>query len=457
MVELRELRERIQEVFEHSAKVAEDFRALVSDVNPHDLAELMKDLEPVQKLLLIDVLSEEQAALVLDETDGESRRTILEAADEKEIAGLVEEMPPDEGADLVGQLPDEKEKAVLSRLAYEEAEEIRQLLEYKSTSAGGIMTTELANLSEKMTVGEALELLRSASDTEEISMLYVTDEVGKLKGFVPIRRLVTSSPERTVGDILEPEVVSVTTDIDQEEVARLVDKYNLSAVPVVDGGGFLKGAVTLDDVIDVMREEASEDMLRLAGTGAHHPTLEPVMRRVLKRLPWLMTTLLGGLVIMLLLNHFRPVYQKLLPLIYFMPVIQAMGGNVGLQSSTIMVRGLATGEVVFSRLSKVLWGEIRVGGMIALVCAGFTAVAATLFREPNVPASAFLPLAVGLAMFTGITMSALVGTLIPMGCHKLGVDPAITAGPFITTLNDVISLLIYFTIATGILAAVGSQ
>jgi magnesium transporter len=456
MTDFDELRERLRRIFDQSPDPLPEVKEIVRQANPLDLAEILKDLEPVHKLLLIDVLSEEQAALVLDETDHRSRRAILEAADEKSIADLVEEMPPDEGADLLGQLPEEKEQAVLEELPREEALEIRELLEYLPTTAGGIMTTELVNLTESMTAAQALEMLREASEAEEIASLYVLDEAGRLKGYVPIRRLVTSSPDKLVGEMLESDVIEVRTDVDQEEVARLVDKYNLSAVPVVDEHGVLKGAVTVDDVIDVIREEVSEDMLRLAGTASHHPTLEPVRRRVLMRLPWLATTLLGGLVTMLLLSHFRPTVQKLIPLIFFMPIIQAMGGNVGLQSSTIMVRGLATGEVDFSRLLRVLSGEVRVGGIIALVCALFTAVVASFFRDPALPLSMFLPLAVGLAMFCGITMSALVGTLIPMLCHKVGVDPAVTAGPFITTLNDVISLLIYLSIATLVLTALGS-
>lgn len=428
----------------------------LQEFRPVEIAEVLQDFDAEDAARIFSALPGEVAAEVVAETDPLTRSKIIDAAGPQWISELMGALPPDEGADILELLDDAERRGVLDKMEPEHARELERLERFDPESAGGIMTTRFVAVRAESTTDGALAAVRGAPDLEAFHYVYVTDEEGVLKGVVTARTLVASPHSTRVAEIMEDDVVSVYTNEDQETVAALVRKYNFSALPVVDRAGRLMGIITIDDVIDVMDEEFSEDIFRMAGTAARHPTREPVFKRVLLRLPWLLVTLTGGIVVALVVRRFEHSLQAMVTIFFFLPAVNAMGGNVGIQSSTIIVRGLATGEVDLSRLLRVLFGEIRVGVFIGLffgllVTAVVFALNSFILRDSGGPDPLLLGISVGLAMFMGIITSSLVGTLVPVACWRIGIDPAITAGPFVTVLNDVFCTAIYFAIATVIL------
>ena len=431
----------------------------LGEFRPVEIAEVLQDFDLEDAARIFAALPSESAAEVVAETDPLTREKIIDAAGQDQIGELVEALPPDEGADILELLTDVERRVILEKMEPAQARELKQLEHYDPESAGGIMTTRFVAVNENSTTDEALAAVRGEPDLEAFHYVYVLDGEGVLKGVVTARSLVASAPGTRVGEIMEDDVVSVFTDEDQETVAALVRKYNFSALPVVNRSTRLVGMITIDDVIDVIDEEFSEDIFRLAGTAATHPTREPVLRRVLLRLPWLLVTLTGGIVVAMVVRRFENSLEAMVAIFFFLPAVNAMGGNVGIQSSTIIVRGLATGEVDLSRFLRVLFAEIRVGLSIGislgvLVTAVIWAIHSLLFSGgPAGPDPFLLGASVGLAMLLGIMASALVGTLVPVVCWRAGIDPAITAGPFVTVLNDIFCTAIYFTITTVILVS----
>lgn len=428
----------------------------LQEFRPVEIAEVLQDFDIEDAGRIFASLPPEAAAEVVAETDPLTRAKIIDASGPERISELMRALPPDEGADILELLDDSERRGVLEKMEPEQARELERLELFDPESAGGIMTTRFVTVHGENTTDEALAAVRAEPDLEAFHYVYVVDEKDALKGVVTARSLVASPPSTRVAEIMEDNVVSVYTDEDQETVAALVRKYNFSALPVVDRVGRLMGMITIDDVIDVMDEEFSEDIFRLAGTAATHPTREPVLKRVFLRLPWLLVTLTGGIVVALVMRRFEHSLQAMVTIFFFLPAVNAMGGNVGIQSSTIIVRGLATGEVDLSRLLRVLLGEIRVGVSIGLffgllVTAVVFVLHSFLLRDSGGANPLLLGISVGLAMFMGIITSALVGTLVPAVCWRVGIDPAIAAGPFVTVLNDVFCTAIYFAITTVIL------
>ncbi len=418
----------------------------LADEHPIDIAVALQHLDEEQKLSVLEALEPETQAQVLDETDIETKKAFLEQADREVLTSIVEEMPPDEGADLLDLMPEETEQQVLQAVEEPHAGSLRELLEYEPDTAGGQMTTDFVSLRADTTAAEAIRKIQGAVDAEHVNWLYVVDDQGGLVGTVSIQQLITARPDSMISDFLHTEVYSVTTDVDQEEVVRVVDRYNLPALPVTAADGVLKGIITLDDVVDVIRQEVDEDMYRMAGTASDHPVTEPVPKRVLKRLPWLVVTVVTGLTVAYIYSSHEELLKGAVAIVFFAPVIQALGGSVGVQSSTILVRGLATGELETGRISRLLLHEVTVGALIGIICGAIVGLVAGWWQG-----SASLGLVVAMAILTGVTASSLTGTMVPAICHKLGVDPAISAGPFVTGLNDIIGLGVYLGIATLVL------
>ena len=418
-------------------------------VHPIDVAIALQYLDDGEKMPVLVTLDDRAAALVLDETDEETKKAFLEHVDDERLARLLELMPPDEGTDLLELAPDEVEEEVLDKVEDETAQELRELSQYEPDTAGGQMTTDFVWLREDMTAADAVRAIQGAVDAEQVNWIHVTDSNDRLCGYVSIRQIISAPPEKPVGEFMYRDVRYVTTDVDQEEVAQLADRYNLPAVPVTDQNKVLKGIITLDDVLDVMSEEASEDISLMSGTLSIHPMSERVHYRVLKRMPWLLVTVGMGLVVMFIYSRYEGWLGETpgaLWLVFFVPLVQALGGNVGIQSSTLVVRGIATGEISYAGLSRVILSEVAVGLAIGVVF-GIVVGAAAAFVQ-----SQKLGIVVASAIVSGVLMSSLTGTVIPLACNRLGVDPAITAGPFITALNDLICLTIYFSIATLVFA-----
>ncbi len=441
-----ELQKRIEQVLQRAEDLPEQMKALLKDVHPGDVAETLSRFPREEQISIFAVMPPDIAGAVLEELDEPDQFTLITSVDEEKLADIIDEMAPDESADVLDLLTDEEQEDVLEEVEPEHAGEIKELLSYPEDSAGGIMTTEVLSVPETATVDDALREIRSDPDVESVACVFVTDRDDVLKGVLTFRMLVTAKPGTPVRDVMDKDVISARIDDDQEDVAGTVRKYNFVAVPVVDERHRLRGVVTVDDVLDVLEEEASEDMYKMAGTAARHPTKEGVLSRVGYRLPFLATTLIGGMASAGILIAFRHTTQTVIILVSFIPVMAGMAGNVGVQSSTIVVRGLALGEIETGRVLRVLLNEVGVGVLLGIVCGLVTGLVAALIGE-----NAMLGVVVTTSMIAGITVAAIAGTLVPMGLHKIGIDPAIAAGPFITTLNDITGLTIYLGLATILL------
>jgi len=335
---------------------------------------------------------------------------------------------------------------VLSRLGAEDRREVENLLKYEDESAGGIMASEVVYVNERAAVDEAIRLIREAADEiDEIHNVYVTDRKRRLKGVLSMRTLVLARSGTCVEDILDRDVISVSTDMDQEEVANLFRKYDLVSLPVVEPDGTLIGRITVDDIIDVIHDEADEDISIMAGTREEELHEESALRVSRIRLPWLIVGALGGLGSASVMNLYSLSLEKVLPLAFFVPVITAMGGNVGLQTSTIIVRGMhGSGGLADETISRLL-REWRVAVTNAAILGGGVFLAVWLWLDDWPVALAGV---VGGALATVVLVAATLGTVMPLLLRRLGFDPAVAQGPFVTTLNDVIGIIVYLGLAS---------
>lgn len=419
-------------------------------LHPADMAEILRGLSPEKRKAFFDSLNPEVGAMVLRELDPISESELLAELDNREISEILDEMPSDDAADIVADLSKEKADQVLQLMEEEESTDVKKLLKYKEDTAGGIMTTEFVALNQELNIEEALQLLRKRIEPGPIHYIYVVDDAQKLLGVLLIKKLIASGPDIKLKEIMNRDIINVHTDVDQEEVARIVSKYDLLAIPVVDHQDRLVGIVTVDDVIDVIEEEDSEDIFRMAGTDDEELSKKSIFRIAQIRLPWLAITLLGGLISCGLLKTFQFTLEKVLALVFFVPVIMGMGGNIGIQSSTIVVRGLATGNINLSRLGKVLLKEVRIGAIMGFAC-GVVVGTIAYFLERGLT----LGIVVGISMFIAITVAATMGALVPLIFKRLKIDPAIASGPFVTTSNDITGLIIYFILANWLFRIFG--
>ena len=418
---------------------------VLSKSHPADIAHLFRYLELKEQRILFNLIEDpETAAYVLSELDHSGGAQLLTQIDKETITEILQEMPYDDAVEIIRHLPEEQAEEILDGMQAEDSEEIAQLLAYPQETAGGIMSTEFFALREEETAREAIAALQQAADVEMVFYLYVVNDHRHLVGVLSLRQLLIVPPDTPLKKIMASEVISVRTDTDQEEVAQLVARYNLLAVPVVDSGNRLVGLITVDDVIDVLRQEATEDMYKMAGASDEELLYGDQAFKIARlRLPWLVTNLFGGIVTGYLMWLFKATLKEVIALISFIPVITGMGGNVGGQSATIVVRGFATGRIDFSILRKVFFREMRVGLIMGVVCGAVICLVAIGWHH-----NPYLGLVVSLAMVTAMTVAASMGVLAPSFFKKLGIDPAIASSPFVQTANDITGILIYFGTAT---------
>ena len=389
----------------------------------------------------------EQKGILFSELDEDTFSDFIAGMELEEIVKILEEMPNDDVADLLGRLPEEKSDAILEKMKKAESEEVEDLLRYEDDTAGGIMVPDFIALTENATAKDAIESLqREHSKVEMPFYLYVVDDYGKLVGVSSLRQLVLVPPETPLKEFMTTDVFSVKTEMDQEEVAKIVARYNILAVPVVDDTNRLVGIVTVDDVIDIFRREATEDILKMAGAGEEFVETKSILRSTRTRLPWLFASCIGGLLASLIIGHYQNSLSKLAYLAAFIPVIMGMGGNIGIQSSTVVVRGLATGRLHIKDIWSSMLKEISVGLLLG-VFYGILVGSVAQFRYSR----ELLALSVGLAVVCSMTLAALSGSLMPMFFARINVDPAVATGPFVTTAIDIISVTFYFIIATALL------
>ncbi len=420
---------------------------IVNKTHAADLSAVFGSLTLTEQRKLFEMIEDiEQKGILFSELDEDTLVDFVEDMSIDELVEILGAMPSDDIADLLGRLPEEKSAAILERMNREDSEEVEDLLRYEDDTAGGIMVPDFIALGEDVTAREAIESLQKEhSDVEMPFYLYVVDEYGKLVGVSSLRQLVVVPPETPLKEFMTTDIISVRTDMDQEEVAKIVARYDILAVPVVDESNRLVGIVTVDDVLDIIRREATEDILKMAGAGEEFVETKSVMRSIRIRLPWLFASCLGGILASFIIGHFQNSLSDLAYLAAFIPVIMGMGGNIGIQSSAITIRGLATGRLHLRDMWNVLAKQIAVGLILGVLYGLLIGGVAQLSYRIGL-----LALSVGLAVVCSMTMAATAGTLVPMTLAKLNVDPAVASGPFVTTAIDIISVTIYFVIATNL-------
>ncbi len=417
---------------------------LIADLYPADLSQLLEHLPFDEAYRLFHWLPVEEASEVLPELESSLRTALLEETRPARITALIDELDTDDAADVLAELPHAIAEQVLPRL--EDAADLRELLAYGEETAGGIMGTEYVAVPDDSTVAEATEVVRqNAEEVEHVYVVYVVDDKKHLKGFVSLMRLLLSPSGSLIRDIMEPDVISVTPEVDQEEAARAMERYDLVSLPVVDNQGALLGIITIDDVVDVIRDEAQEDVQLMHGVSGDEDPRDSVLRISRGRLPWLLVGLFGAGLSGTVISVFQEGLAQAIVLAAFIPIVTAMGGNAAVQSAAIAVQGLTSGEIwvgdMFRRIFKELSVALVNGMSLALLISAFVLVT-------GMGNAVRLALTIGLTMLSVIILATTNGALVPFILKRTGVDPASAMGPFVTTLNDIIGLSVYFAIAS---------
>jgi magnesium transporter len=419
---------------------------LLQKQHPADLAQIFSELGDKDREAAFSLLAERNGRLAMEaisELGPEAGAALLATRSAEEIAKLAQEIPSDDAAALIDYLPEELSAAVLDLMRPKESGVVENLLEYDEQTAGRIMNPHVFALDEDMTVGEAITELQNNRDVEMVFYLYVKDERSHLVGVVSLRRLLLVSPETPLKRIMTADLISARVDMDQEEVARQVAAYNLLAIPVVDEENKLVGIITVDDVIDVIKDEATEDIYRLAGVAGDERAFTPAGESLRKRLPWLGVNLGTAFLAAAVVAIFEEEIALLPVLAIFMPIVAGMGGNAGTQTLTVIVRGIALGELTWSNSRKALFKEITVGIGNGIVLGVVAALIVWLTRGNPV-----LGIVLGLAMIINLFVAAAAGTLVPLGLRAANIDPALASSVFITTMTDVCGFVSFLGLAT---------
>lgn len=427
-----------------------NLRNIIAKTHSADIARWFPNLRYEEKNSLFTLLiEEERMGEVLCELNSADVSDFVDETESSVVANVLRTMPADDVSRVLSDIADEKKTELLNLIKGENAEHIEQLLEYEEKTAGAIMSPNFFALTEETTAAEATEQIRELTEVDLPPItfyVYVVDEENKLKGVLSLRQLVATKPDTPLKDLMTTHLYTVHTDMPQETVAKAVARYNLLAIPVINTIGHLVGVVTIDDVVDVIREENTEDMLKMAGTGDLDITSRSIFRNTRARLPWLLASFGGGLLAVYVIDIFEAELHQIAALAAFIPIIMGMGGNIGTQSSTIIVRSIAIGEVNLKDTWRVLWREFSTGALLGTAYGVLLGGFAYLF--PHFREYAWkLPLVVALAIFVNMVIAATVGTIIPMFFKRVRIDPAVATGPFVTTAIDVIGIFAYFMLA----------
>ena len=426
----------------------------LQNLHPADLADILEDLDEEDRVSVIENLDDDVAAETIAEADSETQIQIIENLDTETASDIIEEMDPDEAADLLQDIDQERAKEILDHMDLDEASDVRKLLEHDEFTAGGIMTTEYISIYDDFTIANAISHIRLvAADVENIYYMYVLDKEDRLKGIISIRDLISSNPNALVSDVMEKDIVSVNASTPQEEVAALISKYDYIAMPVVNDNQQILGVITIDDIMDVMQEEANEDIMKMAGTSDEELETDSPFKTCKSRLPWLLITLCTGFVTSAILKYFMASFESIAVLVFFVPVVCGMGGNPGVQASTLAIRALSlNNEITLGDVFKKVWKEIAAGALMGAVCGLVIALWAQylIVTSPNPPAmkAIYLSITVGLAMLCTMSFSTTYGALVPIVFNKFKIDPAVASGPFVTSCNDIFALLIYYAVSS---------
>ena len=425
-------------------------RQTLSEMNEADIAAVFEDLEDAEQLKLFRILPKDMAADVFSYLDVDNQHYIISSLSDKDAAGIIDNLMADDATDLIEEMPANVVKRLLALASPETRRDINHLLRYPEDSAGSIMTVEYVDLKENLTVEQAINRIRKVGlDSETINICYVLDSRRKLVGTVALRYLLLMDPDELIGDIMHENVIAINTLMDQEEVARTFQKYDFTAMPVVDNESRLVGIITVDDVVDIMEKEATEDIEKMA---AIVPTDKPYMRTGVfetykKRIPWLLLLMISATFTGKIISSFEDALSVYVILTAFIPMLMDTGGNAGGQASVTIISGLSLDEIEFGDMIRVIGKEIRVAALCGLTLAVCNFAKLMLFDKVGMSVA----LVVCFTLVCVVLIAKVVGCTLPMFAKKLGFDPAVMASPFITTIVDAISLLIYFQIATNLL------
>ena len=406
---------------------------IVIPLHPSDIAKLFISLEEEEKIYIFSLLDPAVASDVLLEVDEQTRERLISSISKAELTEIVDEMATDDAADVIAELPHEEAKTVLEGIGWEESAEVQRLLKYPEDTAGGIMQTELVMVNEDVTIQEAIEQVRAKSEEiQNIHNVFVVDEVTRLVGIVPLAKLILTKPHLPIKDIMNQNPVKVLADTDQEEVARIFQKYDIVSLPVVDKDEILLGGITIDDVMDVVEEEIFEDFYKMASLNTDERVLDSPSRSLKLRFPWLLINLATAFAAASVIKVFENTIQTVVTLAVFMPVVAGMGGNAATQTITVVVRGLALGELELRYARRVLLKNIAVGFANGVLIGIVAAVAAYLLGV-----NYMIGLLLFLAMIANLVIAGFSGTIIPLVLKWYKADPALSATVFVTTCTDV--------------------
>jgi magnesium transporter len=441
MSEMERLTDAVKELLEagRDGRLA----AVLEEAHAADLAAVVRELPPADQVRVFRLLAPDDAGAVLSELDDPTTRELLRSLDETEVTRILEHMPSDHVVEVVEELPKAEAEKLLDLMEEEKSEEIQELLEYRDGSAGRLMSPNFVAVSERATVGQAIEHIRKSRTGDDAFYVYVVDEHEHLVGMVPLHRLLIADPATPIYAIRNEDVESVSVDTDQEEVARRVQRYDLVQIPVVDASQRLRGTISVDDVIDVIHEEATEDIQRLGGAGGDETVLDPPQAVLPRRLVWRLINLATAVVAASVIGLFESSIQTLATLAVFMPIVASMGGIGTTQTATVVIRGIALGELTRSGIGRVLRKELWLGLTTGALNGLVIATIAYLWKG-----QLLLAVILGVALLLNMLIAAVVGTLVPLVLTLFRVDPAIASSVIITTFTDVFGFFSFLGLAT---------
>lgn len=444
---LNRLKELVEEPVPEGLNRGKEMEALIAllkELHPSDIGEFLIDLEDEKKLEVFLLLPAELASSVILETDESTRQHLIGSLSKRRLTELVEEMETDDATDIIAELPEDEARIILKGISKEESEEVEKLLKHKEDTAGGIMQTELVAVNEGLAVDDVIKAIRAVAERiPDIHNVFIINRERRLVGSIPVGKLLLAPSRAKVREIMNPKPVKVRVDLDQEEVARIFQKYDVVSMPVVDFSERLVGRITIDDVVDVIEEEVFEDFYRMAGLKEDDRVFSPPTLSVRKRLPWLFINLFTAIIAASVVGLFQNTIQAVVALAVLMPIVAGMGGNAGTQTLTVIVRGIALGELTFTNAKRTLLKEVIVGIANGVILGVVTALLAYYWKG-----NYMIGVVIGLAMIINMFVANFTGTIIPLTLKRLKIDPAIASGIFITTFTDVFGFLSFLGLAT---------
>jgi magnesium transporter len=446
--------EKIERLLEE--KKSEELKELVGDLHPNDFSEIAEELSPEQIIEIFHLIKDRgKIAEYISELNTELQSDLLNSMSKKQVSEILKEMDTDEAVDILGEIAPEESRQLLDLMPKEEAEEIEELMKYEENTAGSVMNNEFVTLPEYLTTEQAIQRIREMSpEAEMIYYVYVLDKRMRLIGVLSLRDLIVADAKKKISQIMEEDIISVLDTEDREVAARLISDYDFLAIPVINKKGLMVGIITVDDIIDVLQEEVTEDIHKMVGSAEFYEDKlikATPLSRAKARLPWLLVCMVGELISGSVIEFHSGILELVVALAFFIPIIMAMGGNVGAQSSTITVRGLATGQLRLDELWKNIWTETKVGFFIGITIGLIISILTYFWQNDYI-----LGMTIGLSLCITVISAATVGTLLPLVFTKLNIDPAVATGPFITTAVDVGSLIIYFSLGTFLFSYLGN-